>query len=286
MFPAGDDRFRVGWVEVPSGIVLRVVESGAPDSDRVVVCVHGWACSSYTFRRLLPELGVRGYRAIALDLPGHGLSDKPEGGSYYTLDALAGVVLAVMDTLGVERARLAGHSMGGAIVARAAVLAPGRVESLVLMAPAGYGRELAMRALAVVTPGFVRRVAPSVVPRWLFAMVMRLVYGARYRPVGRDVDEYWAPTQFPGYARALVRLLHEFPWTAGPREGFGSISVPVVVMEAEREHFVLRGWARGYAAGIPGARLVMVRGSGHVIPEEAPEDVAGVIEGMERGGSR
>ncbi len=76
-------------------------------------------------------------RVIAPDLPGHGDSTLDSGAG--DLAALAGAVRGLMDALGIARAHLAGHSLGAAVAAKLAALAPERVASLVLIAPAGFG---------------------------------------------------------------------------------------------------------------------------------------------------
>src|SRR6266704_6680 len=76
MFPAGDPAYRVSFPRLRSGIKVRVVERGDPSSPPIVL-VHGWGCSAYVFRRNMPALAAAGFRAIAVDLKGHGLSDKP-----------------------------------------------------------------------------------------------------------------------------------------------------------------------------------------------------------------
>lgn len=74
-----------------------------------IVLVHGWTCNLTNWRDQIPELSKRA-RVIALDLPGHGLSDKPQ--TAYNMDLFADAIDAVMKDAGVEHAVLVGHSMG------------------------------------------------------------------------------------------------------------------------------------------------------------------------------
>lgn len=78
-----------------------------------LVLVHGWGCNLNHWRDQIPELSKRA-RVLAIDLPGHGLSDKPE--TKYDMDLFAAAIEAVMKKAGVERAVLAGHSMGTPVV--------------------------------------------------------------------------------------------------------------------------------------------------------------------------
>lgn len=78
-----------------------------------IVLVHGWGCNLTLWRDQIAELSKRN-RVIAIDLPGHGLSDKPE--TKYDMDLFAAAIDAVMKDAGVERAVLVGHSMGTPVV--------------------------------------------------------------------------------------------------------------------------------------------------------------------------
>lgn len=78
-----------------------------------IVLVHGWTCNLTNWRDQIPELSKRA-RVLALDLPGHGLSDKPQ--VKYDMDLFAAAIDAVMKDAGVERAVLVGHSMGTPVV--------------------------------------------------------------------------------------------------------------------------------------------------------------------------
>jgi pimeloyl-ACP methyl ester carboxylesterase len=78
-----------------------------------LVLVHCWTCNMDLWRDHIPELSKRA-RVVALDLPGHGLSDKPE--TTYSMDFFADAIDAVMKDAGVEHAVLVGHSMGTPVV--------------------------------------------------------------------------------------------------------------------------------------------------------------------------
>lgn len=279
MFPAGDARFRVRYVTVGGGVTLRVVECGPADSDDIALCVHGWSCSVYSYRFLLPVLAARGVRAIACDLPGHGLSDRPPDRAAYTLHGQAASVLALMDALRIGRARLVGHSMGAPIVAWLAATAPERARTLTLLAPAGFGGRLKRWSPRWLTPRALAPIVPYLARRWMVRLIFGYAYGRLYHPTARDIDEYWAPTQFPGFTRAMWELLHDFPWTVGSGGEFDRVTAPTVVMDGTLDHLILRRWVRRFAGAIAGARLQLVVGSGHVVPEEAPELVADAMLG-------
>ena len=116
-----------------AGARLRYVErgSGAP-----VVLVHGFTANierAWIDTGVLPDL-ARDYRVIALDLRGHGKSDKPHDASAY--EPMATDVIALLDHLGIERAHLVGYSLGGIIAAKLLTTHPQRFRSAVLGAAA------------------------------------------------------------------------------------------------------------------------------------------------------
>jgi non-heme chloroperoxidase len=125
-------RRRTATVPISTGVRLHYVEHGDAGGE-VVVFLHGWPDSSFSFSRVLSLLPQR-YHAYALDLRGFGRSARPEGG--YTIDDLAADVVAFLDAVGVDRATLVGHSMGTFVARRAAQEAPDRVAALVLIGSA------------------------------------------------------------------------------------------------------------------------------------------------------
>ena len=97
---------------------------------RAVVFIHGWTCDHTFWARSVPEISAK-RRVIAVDLPGHGASDKPE--TAYSLDLLARGVEAVLREAGVTKAVLIGHSMGTAVSARFFQLFPDRVAGIIIV---------------------------------------------------------------------------------------------------------------------------------------------------------
>src|SRR2546430_114990 len=100
MFPAGETAYRVSLLPLRSGIRIRVVERGTGEP---VLMLPGWGSSVYLWRKNLPAVADAGYRAIAVDLKGLGLSDKPLGESEYTSDAMISHLGEILDALVLER---------------------------------------------------------------------------------------------------------------------------------------------------------------------------------------
>jgi pyruvate dehydrogenase E2 component (dihydrolipoamide acetyltransferase) len=106
-----------------------------PEGDPVLL-VHGYGGDKNSWLFVQQPLADT-HTTIALDMPGHGASDKDVGDG--SLAMFADTVVGFLDALGIDRAHLVGHSLGGAVIAAVARSAPGRVASLTLLAPAGYG---------------------------------------------------------------------------------------------------------------------------------------------------
>lgn len=126
------DRIRFGKAALKTGVTLHYAEVGDGKGEPVIF-LHGYADSWFSFERVLQALPSR-RRAYALDLRGHGNSDKPGGG--YALDDFAGDVVAFMDARKIGRATIAGHSMGASIAQALAARRPERVEGLFLISAA------------------------------------------------------------------------------------------------------------------------------------------------------
>lgn len=103
-------------------------DAAGPRSDATVVLIHGWACDASFWRLQMRELSRR-FRVLAVDLPGHGRSDKPQ--ITYDGALFAQAVRAIMDVEKVQRAVLIGHSMGTEIAGRLVNDMPDRVLALV-----------------------------------------------------------------------------------------------------------------------------------------------------------
>lgn len=96
-----------------------------------VLLIHGWPEIAYSWKNQAPALAQAGYRAIAPDLKGFGLSDAPTDRSLYDIRHLTDDLARLLDALAIERAIFCGHDWGGAIVWPMAQLHPNRVAGII-----------------------------------------------------------------------------------------------------------------------------------------------------------
>lgn len=102
---------------------------------RVLVFMHGILMDSNMNRRLAADLAALGHRVVLLDLPGHGLSEKPRRASYHRIDTYGRHVVALLDHLGIDQAVIGGVSLGGNVSLMAAAQNPHRVKGLIVEMP-------------------------------------------------------------------------------------------------------------------------------------------------------
>lgn len=251
---------------------MRVVEAGNENAP-VVLLIPGWACSAWVFHETIGPIADAGYRAVAVDLKGHGLSEKPTGTKHYTTVSMRDHVIEIIDALGADRVRLVGHSMGGALAGHVAAAIPHRVESVVFVAPVGFAGVRGLQLLKLITSRPIAPFLPTLASRGIVKQMLRMVYG-NTRPVSeKDVDEFWAPTQFPSFSRAVRELLHNFSWS----EPFPELAMPWMTMVGMRDRLCPADDIGRYAGKSGGAASVLIPDVGHVVFDENPEFVNGTI---------
>jgi pimeloyl-ACP methyl ester carboxylesterase len=215
---------------------------------------------------------------VAFDLPGFGYSDVSSPGS---IDGYARDVAEGLQMLGIERFTLVGHSLGGAVATALAELMPAKVDAIVLLAPAGFGR-LGL-AEAVSTPG-VRHIVEVALP---LALSSRLVVTAAYltmvsnrRAPGREVVD--RVTSRGGALAAGAREGTRAVVEAGrSRQAFHRRRVdydgPVDAVWGDCDRLVPLSHRDGVRAAFPHARVHVWRGMGHDPLRERLDEVTDLI---------
>jgi len=245
-----------------TGVELHYAELGDPE-DPVVLLLHGYSDSWFSYSRILPLL-PDGRRYIAPDLRGHGKSGRPEGG--YGMDSLAADVLALMDALGIARATVVGHSMGSFVAQRVARQAPGRVDGLVLIASAAsvegvVGVDDFARAIGAledpVSPEFVREFQAGTV----------------FVPVPPEFMETVVAESL-GLPARVWQSLFEGMRAAGSFPPAGRPATPTLLLWGDRDAMMPRAEQDALLEAFPAATLIVYEQTGHAPHWERPERVA------------
>jgi pyruvate dehydrogenase E2 component (dihydrolipoamide acetyltransferase) len=269
------EQIAAGVVDDVGGPMLATVEvdgrtltsTVVGEGEEVIVLVHGYGGDKNSWQ-FVQEPVAAGRTVYAIDLPGHGTSDKDVGDG--SLDTLAQTVLGFLDQMEIRNAHLVGHSLGGAVVVAAAALAPERVRSLTLVAPVGFASQPDVEYLR----GFSR----AVTRRDLKPLLSHLFANDKY--VTRQlVDDLLRYKRIDGVGTALDALLATLldgnDQAIHALDMLVSIDVPTVVVWG-REDRILPVPAG--AALEQRAKLRIVAGAGHMVHVEQPEAVVAAIE--------
>jgi pimeloyl-ACP methyl ester carboxylesterase len=238
-------------------------ELGSP-----VILIHGINRSIETWLPTLKELS-KAHTVYAVDLIGHGRTDKPlEAG--YTINDLAQFVNAFMTAAGISRAHVMGHSLGGAVALRLALHYPAVVERLVLVSSGGLGKEvgLVFRLGSLPLLGEILLKPASNPPE---AARHLLVYDAGVitpEMARRDFEIQSLPGNpeaFLKVLRANVNVFGQKEGAYGPHvRGLGDIRKPTLVIWGREDQIVPVEHADVAAKGLPNVRVHLMEHCGHV----------------------
>jgi pimeloyl-ACP methyl ester carboxylesterase len=280
-FPAGRADLATRWLTLADGERVRAVVAeppAPPDADApVVLCLPGWGCSAYSFHRVLAPIAARGLRAAAVDLRGHGWSDKPLDVAAYTPAAFARWTAAVLDALGAARAVLVGHSLGGMIALESAFATPERVAGLVLVSPLGLSVVRRLGLLRRATPDVLAPILPRFATRAAVRVGLAAAYGPGRSPTTQDIEEYWAPTSDPALALATRLVVHADAWRPADPARLAAVRCPVHVLLGDRDNLLPVRAVRPRATAFPRGTFDVLPGVGHVPAEETPDRVVEAV---------
>jgi len=252
------------------GRMISFAISGPERSDGrlPLVLIHGFG-DDKTSWRLIQEALSADRQVVALDLPGHGASTKDVGDG--SLAGLAAAVVGFLDARDLIRVHLAGHAMGGAIATMAAssLQAAGRVASLTLIAPAGYGR--------MVNADYLRGVAAAETRRDITPQLQQL-FADPAMASRQFIDSVLERKRIDG-AGAALNLLTDAMLTGSEsavdvRPAHAGVTGTCVAVWGSDDHII----PPANAAGLPReVSLHMIAGAGHMVHLEQPGAVADAI---------
>lgn len=257
---------------------LNVHMKTAGHGEPVLILLHGFGASLFSWREVMTPLADAGYRVVAFDRPAYGLTSRPmpeewEGPNPYTPEAQVELTIAILDALGVSQAVLVGNSAGGSIAALTALQYPERVQALVLVDAAIYtsgGVPSWLRPL-LHTPQ-ARRLGP-LISRSFAQRGSELIRSAWYdaSKITPDVIAgYTKPLRAENWDRALWEAtLASHPLQLSAR--LKDITQPTLVITGDSDTWVPTEQSVRLAGELPHATLAIMPHCGHVPQEECPE---------------
>jgi pimeloyl-ACP methyl ester carboxylesterase len=250
----------------------------------VLVLLHGIAGSSATWSGVIERL-ARTHTVVAPDLLGHGESAKPRGD--YSLGAYASGVRDLMVALGLERATVVGHSLGGGVAMQLAYQFPDRVERLVLVGAGGLGKDVSLILRALALPG-AEYVLPLLLTKplrtgvgWVVDLADKL--HLRPDPVMAEMWESWGRLTDARAQRAFVHTVRSVVDVQGQRVSardrlYLAQEMPSLIVWGDKDGIIPVEHAHETHGLMPGSRLEIFEGGGHFVPLQFPERFAAVIE--------
>jgi pimeloyl-ACP methyl ester carboxylesterase len=242
---------------------VHVVERGAGPA---VLLVHGFGGSTDDWQLVLEPL-ARTHRVIAVDLFGVGWSERRDD-FHYGWTLWADQLVGVLDALGIERASVVGHSMGGAVAAVFAARHPDRIDRLVL-ADALYPPEpgetpITFRALQL----------PMVGELALGLLAAPIAPG--FAPAYQTRARAWF--RIRGTRRGMLRYVRDLTKREELAAVYPGIAAPTLIVHGTADGFVAYAAMERTAPRIRGARIVSLAGGGHFPQRDAPEDLVRAVE--------
>ncbi len=259
-------------------VIYRIAGSGPP-----VVLIHGMVNSSRHWERVALRL-ADSYTVIAPDLIGHGDSATPRGD--YSLGAHAASIRDLLTAIGVERATIVGHSLGGGVAMQFFYQFPQRTERLALVSSGGLGRDVSPLLRSAALPGASAMVSLAAHPRVLAGLegaAARLQRrGARQAVYLRAIARALQPLQKPPARRAFLETLRAVIDVRGQRVSardrlYLLNSMPTLIVWGERDNTIPLAHGREMHEAVPGSRFETLPRAAHFPNLEDPDGLADVL---------
>lgn len=254
------------------------LREAGPANAPALLLPHGYPCSSFQFRRLMPALADR-WRTIAFDWPGFGYSDTPDPETFgYDFDAYAQVLAGVADALGLARYALWLHDYGSQIGLRHAIAHPGRIAALVIQNGDIYEDVLGPKYASIQawwadkTPEKHRPLEEAVSEKGFrdeFVGEVAPDVAARIPP---DLWKlHWPLMDTPTRRRIAIGLMEKLEanlaWMPRYQAYLREHRPPTLILWGPEDGYMPAESARAYHRDLPDAELHLIDGAGHWLLE-------------------
>ena len=271
------------WAPPPSdfmqvkGQFVHYRDEGPRNDPVPLVLIHGTSASLHTWEGWVAALKGQ-HRVISFDLPAFGLTG-PSSSEDYRSETYARFTLDVLDALHVQRFAVAGNSLGGEVAWRTALMAPARVDRLILVDAGGYafqpksvpiGFQLARIPL-------LNRLVDVILPRGVIEQSLQEVYGDPSRVTPALVDRYFELALREGNRHALVQRFQQME-RGSDEARIAQLKLPTLILWGGRDRLIPPEYAKRFNTDIAGSRLVMFEALGHVPQEEDPAATVGEVK--------
>ncbi|MEW5914893.1 MAG: alpha/beta hydrolase [Gemmatimonadota bacterium] len=238
-----------------------------------VILIHGFATCGFLWRHVGPRLAIEGCSAFALDLLGHGESDRPpEAG--YGIARQAEYVAHAMTALRIARAAVVGVDIGALVALRLGALFADRISAIAMIGPnwvedvpGSDVRELQNEAAKLALRGAAGTFAAQ-------PLVSRLLQSSVATPdmmPMRLSARYLAPYVGGDGAAQLLTLAQSLSDDDTAGLDLDAIKTPTLVLRGTLDHWCEYATIERFAAQLPSARAIEIRAAGRLVPEEAPK---------------
>lgn len=258
------------------GFNVHFRDQGARDQPALVL-IHGVASSLHAWDDWQLALGKH-FRIIRFDLPGFGLTGPAQDGEY-SAERVHHMLVLLLNYLNVERAFIAGSSLGGYLAWSFAQYRPERVIKLILIDPVGYHMEKIPRLVAAAAIPGSSLLLPVWMPKILIAQGIREMYGQPAKLKTSTLERHCNLSRRPGNLRAMMAVFRlfmranqqEFPDVSAR---IRSIKTPVLLMWGAQDRWISSSHVLHWQKDLPDIQVIIYAGVGHVAMEEIPRQSA------------
>ena len=256
-------------------------------SGEVLLLIHGMAGSSEGWRELIPRL-AKNYRVVAPDLLGHGKSVKPRGD--YSLGAFAVSLRDLLDELGITKATIVGHSLGGGVAMQFLYQHPDYGERLILISSGGLGSDVGLILRVLSAPG-AEFVLPIIAPppvlkvgnkisSWFTSSGMR---NPRASEIWRAYSSFSDRPTRDAFLRTLRSVVdYRGQAVSALNKLHVRSELPTLAIWGEDDRVIPVEHGHAAILARPRGRLEVLPGVGHFAHVEAPNEVAEIIDDFMR----
>ena len=241
----------------------------------VILLLHGSNASLFTWEPWSNTLSDE-FRVVSVDLPAHGLTG-PTNNRDYSNQGMVNFVKAFADKLGLRTFTLAGNSMGGAVAVRFAEEYPDRVDHLILVDAAGMPSKqgdqipLAFRLLRM---GWAQAILAHIDPKPLVKEGLDKAIVQKKVLTDQMVQLYTDMALLEGERQATFERFNQPYNRDAIKKDIGKLTMPVLILWGEQDHLIPAATAATWKDAIPGSKVLIYAGTGHIPMEEIPNQSA------------